>query len=335
MKKITIIVALHCFLSFTLIAQNGINSGAANFLDINPSPASVSLGGVGTAVQSGIFSSLNNPALAVFEKGIGGIGYSYTPWMKQYDAKTLHSAALSWKIGDKGRISGGFRHFSHQNGTHISDANGNITDSFSPKEWSAEVGYSMSLSANFSAGLTARWINSNMGSYDALKRGGTLAVDLGVLYHTNIASMSDSKLSFGLMASNLGGKISYSENGAENDLPSKIKVGGSLDVFLSEEHSVLLAIDAGYRLLPSDISSIETGLGVQYAFKNMIMIRGGYHIGDKEKSYGSYASIGLGVDIFDIKCDFSYLLASKPSVLNNIWQIAIGFNFGIFSKKSQ
>jgi len=327
MKKITIIVALHCFLSFTIIAQNGINSGAANFLDINPNPASVSLGGAGTAVRTGIFSYLNNPALSVFEKGIGGVGYSYTPWMKQYDAKTLNSAALSWKIGDNGRVFGGFRHFSYKNETYISDSNGNITDSFSPKEWSAEIGYSMSFANNFSAGLTARWISSNMGSYDALKSGSTLAVDLGVLYHTNIASMSDSKLSFGLTASNLGGKISYGENGAKNDLPSKIKAGGSLDMFLSEEHSVLFAIDAGYRLSPSDISSVETGLGVQYAFKNMIMIRGGYHIGDKEKSYGSYASLGVGVDIFDIKCDFSYLLASKPSVLNNVWQVAIGFNF--------
>ena len=42
---------------------------------------------------------------------------------------------------------------------------------------------------------------------------------------------------------------------------------------------------------------------------NMVMLRGGYHCGDKKKGDASYATAGAGVEYAGVRLDFAWLFA--------------------------
>ena len=57
-------------------------------------------------------------------------------------------------------------------------------------------------------------------------------------------------------------------------------------------HKLTLTADLGYRLSPADVQALSVSAGAEYAWRELVMLRGGYHCGDKKKGDASYATAG-------------------------------------------
>ena len=69
-------------------------------------------------------------------------------------------------------------------------------------------------------------------------------------------------------------------------------------------HKLTLTADLGYRLSPADVQALSVSAGAEYAWRELVMLRGGYHCGDKKKGDASYATAGAGVEYAGVRLDF-------------------------------
>lgn len=333
MKKLYITYVILIICGFTANAQGNANSNseAASFLGITPDARSAAMGGAGTALTPDAFSLYHNAAATLFSKEKGAIAYSYTPWMRNLvDGSTLNSVGGFYKIDRKQGVVAGFRGFSHP-GMEISDENGNIVGGFTPKEWALDLGYSRLLTDNLSMALTLHYIHSDMGSYGGAAAASAVAFDISVYYEHKTSLVDSATWSVGLQATNIGSKIKYADT--KYDLPGKISVGGALNLPFSKNHVLNCALDFGYQMMPSGSANFQAGIGTEYICMKHAVVRAGYHIGDKNKGYDSYGSVGCGVRYYHISGDFSYLFAGADSPLKNSYQLTVGVDFGLFCSK--
>ena len=333
MKKLYITYLILSICGFAANAQKNANSNseAASFLGITPDARSTAMGGSGTALTPDAFSLYHNAAATLFSKERGAIAYSYTPWLRNLvDGSTLNSVGGFYKI-DRGQgVVAGFRGFSHPD-MDISDENGNIVGGFTPKEWALDLGYSRLLTDNVSVALTLHYIHSDMGSYGGAAAASAVAFDVSVYYKHKTSLVDSATWSVGLQASNIGSKIKYADT--KYDLPGKISLGGALNLPFSKNHVLNCALDFGYQMIPSGSTHFQAGIGAEYICMKYAVVRAGYHIGDKNKGYDSYGSVGCGVRYYHISGDFSYLLVGADSPLKNSCQLTVGVDFGLFCSK--
>ncbi|MCC8172876.1 MAG: PorV/PorQ family protein [Odoribacter sp.] len=328
MYKHIILISILFFILFSnkTKGQEVLNSGSALFLDITPDARSAGMGGTGVALPSETYSFYHNVASSMFSKDRGGLAYSYTPWMREViSGRILHSVGGFYKINNKQSIVAGFRHFSYDK-IELSDEYGSLMEYLQPGEWSLDLGYSTLIIPDLSISLTGRYIHSDIGFEDD----NAFAFDLGLFYQREMKSMANSFWSLGFQLANIGSKIKYGD--IKNDLPGKLKLGGAVGLEFSEKHMLNGTLDLSYRLMPSDVTGIEFGMGAEYIFMQYGILRGGYHIADKDKSYGNYGTLGVGVNFHHLNADFSYLFADSDSAIRNTFRFTIGIGFGLFTK---
>ncbi len=333
MKKLYIPFVILSILSFAVRAQTNTNSDseAAPFLGLTPDARSAGMGGVGTALSPDAFSFYHNAAAPLFSKEKGAVGFSYAPWMRDLvSGSALGSVGGFYKIGSKQSIVAGVRDFFHPD-MNISDENGNITDKFTPYEWVIDLGYSRLLTKNLSMALTLHYIHSDMGSYNGADAASAVAFDISVYYQRKTSLVDSATWSVGLQVANIGSKIKYADT--RYDLPGKISLGGALNLPFSKNHILNCALDFGYQMIPSGSSNFYAGIGAEYTCMKYAVLRAGYHLGDKDKGYDNYGSVGCGLRYHEISGDFSYLLAGSDSPLKNSYQLSIGIGFGLFCSK--
>lgn len=333
MKKIYFTFIFLCILGLLVNAQEKSNndSEAAPFLGITPDARSAAMGDVGTALSPGAFSVYHNAAATLFSAEKGAVAYSYTPWMRDLvSGNTLNSFGGFYKIGDKQSIVAGFRSFTHSD-MNVSDENGNIIEKFTPKEWSLDLGYSRLLMKDLSMALTFHYIHSDMGSYNGTDAGSAVAFDLGIYYRHKTALLDSATWSVGLQVANIGSKVKYLDT--KYDLPGKIKLGGAIHLPFNENHILNCALDLDYQIIPSGSTNFQAGIGAEYMCMKYAAVRAGYHLGDKDKGYDSYGTLGCGVRFYHIQGDFSYLLAKSDSPLKNTFRFTVGVDFGLFMSK--
>lgn len=139
-----------------------------------------------------------------------------------------------------------------------------------------------------------------MGRIGNSRGASSVAFDLGVLYKCEINDWEGAGWSVGLHVSNLGPKINY--------LTSKMLFLQRLkwEVLLTcllQMHKLTLTADLGYRLSPADVQALSVSAGAEYAWRELVMLRGGYHCGDKKKGDASYATAGAGVEYAGVRLD--------------------------------
>lgn len=333
MKKLYIPFIILSILGFAASAQtkNNSDSEAASFLGIAPDARSAGMGGVGVALSPDAFSFYHNAAATLFSREKGAVAFSYAPWMRDLvSGSALYSVGGFYKIGSKQSVVAGFRNFTHPD-MNFSDENGNIIEKFTPKERAIDLGYSRLLTNHLGMALTLHYVHSDMGSYNGADAAGAVAFDFSVYYKHTTNLVDSATWSVGLQVTNIGSKIKYSDT--KYDLPGKISLGGALNLPFNKNHILNCALDFGYQMIPSGSSNFYAGIGAEYTCMKYGVLRAGYHLGDKDKGYDSYGSIGCGVRYYHISGDFSYLLAGSDCPLKNSYQLTIGVDFGLFCSK--
>ena len=148
-----------------------------------------------------------------------------------------------------------------------------------------EAGYAYEVIKNFSVSATFKYLFSDMGRIGNSRGASSVAFDLGVLYKCGINDWEGAGWSVGLHVSNLGPKINYLTS--KDALPATVKVGGAADLPFLQMHKLTLTADLGYRLSPADVQALSVSAGAEYAWRELMMLRGGYHCGDKKKGDAS------------------------------------------------
>jgi hypothetical protein len=357
--KLTAGLLLLCGLTSTVKAQTKLNvvTTAVPFLRISPDARSGGMGDLGVATSPDAVAGLWNMGKVAFNESKGGIAASYTPWLKQV-VNDVYLASLTgfYKISDKQAISGSVRYFSLGD-IQFTDAQGNNLSSFKPREFGIDFGYSFKLSKKSGIGIALKYISSNLaGGLSAngstYKTGNAVAADLG--YYYDGKSAAGSGWTFGASLSNLGSKISYTDNADAKDfIPANLGLGTTYTKQFNEDNSVTFGLDVNKLLVPTppadpasaqqlsdyrkkgvvsswfssfgdapdgfgeEMKEFQVSLGAEYWYKKEFALRCGYFYEDKTKGNRKYFTAGLGLKYNMFGFNFSYLLPSGSGVSQN------------------
>jgi hypothetical protein len=267
MKRNILIIAL-AFLVFQLNAQNGsinahINrlnavSTAVPFLIIAPDARAGALGDAGVSSSPDPCSMHWNPAkFAFIDKGFG-VEISYAPWLRKLTNDiNLANLSLFYRINKRQVVAASLTYFSLGNIT-FTDEIGNTTGTFKPNEFAVDASYSFKFTDYFSGAIAFRYIYSNLtgGAYvagAATKPGQSVAADIAIFYSKPLKfkTKGDALFNFGLNISNIGAKISYSDNLDRDFLPTNLRFGPSLTYNFDKYNSLTAMIDINKLLVPT------------------------------------------------------------------------------------
>ena len=261
MKKVTLkLTALVMLLGGTITvsyAQNKINvvTSAVPFLRISPDARSGGMGDVGIATAPDANAAFANIARTPFATSKAGVAINYTPWLRDLSVNDVFLASLAgyYQLDDQSAISLGLRYFK-LGSIQFTDALGNDLQTYNPKEFAVDLGYSRKLSNKFGLGIAIRYINSNLASGNFggqnYKAGSAVAGDLHLYHHG--AKENGQGLNWGLTLSNLGSKISYSSDATQKDyIPANIGLGLAYTQVFDEANKITFALDINKLLVPT------------------------------------------------------------------------------------
>ncbi len=249
--------------SSNILGQNLANNvnvvtTAVPFLLISPDARAGGMGDAGVASDPDANSIAWNPAKLGFIQNDMGFSISYTPWLRQL-VPDINLGYLSFykKIKSNGVLGIAMRYFSLGN-IEFTDANGTSIGSFNPNEYSVDACYALRLNDNWSVGMAARYIYSNLtgavnvgGEYT--KAGQSEGVDVSAYYKSKDLEWGGKKtiVSAGVCISNIGGKISYTNSGNADFLPTNLRIGPSITMNLDEFNKITWVLDITKLLVPT------------------------------------------------------------------------------------
>ena len=146
-----------------------VNTGAANYLTIPVDARSAAMGGAGVAISRGNNAVFHNGAATLSEAmHKGGVTYTYSPWMRDYESGySLHSLGGFYKINKRNAILLGFRYFGYPE----MDGIGEDASGIHPKEIAVVAGYAYEVIKNLSVSATFKYLYSDMGKIGNRSKG--------------------------------------------------------------------------------------------------------------------------------------------------------------------
>ncbi len=265
MKIISIILLIAVFFqakSQSTLEQSALQlntiTTAVPFLLIAPDSRAGALGDAGVATSPDANSIHWNPAKLGFMEKDMGLSISYSPWLRQLVPDISLSYISGYKkLGDDHTIAASLRYFSLGD-IKFTDNLGNSIGDFKPAEYAVDVAYGRKLSDRFSAGLAARYIYSNLtGGIEVegsdSKAGTSFAVDVSGFYTNDDVELfgQDAILNVGMNISNIGAKISYTDDAVKDFIPINMRIGQSLTFVMDDYNSIAIITDVNKLLVPT------------------------------------------------------------------------------------
>lgn len=237
---------------------NPINTGVTT-LSIAPDARSTGMGQLGAATDPDINSQFWNPAKYAFAYSNGGLGISYTPWLRKL-VNDIFLADLTgyWKpgSGDNQSISASFRYFSLGEVTSNDDS-GAVLQTINPYELAFDIGYSRKLSSKFSMGVVLRYILSDLAYSDVysgeqMTAASAFAADIAGYYVTYpMIGRNECQFAWGFNINNIGSKVSYNHGTNNAFLPTNLRLGANFMFPLADYQTIAIGLDANKLLVPT------------------------------------------------------------------------------------
>jgi hypothetical protein len=235
-----------------------------------------------------------------------------------------------------------------------------------------DVGYARLFTDNLSSALTLRFVRSditgggtvNNQEYNA---GISFAADLAVYYQKDIEiNEKPSQYAWGVCLSNLGTKISYTDDTEKQFIPANMRIGGRITTDLDDYNNISLAVDLNKLLVPTpmrmeiengdttyygksapnslplswiqsfydapggfkeEIHEIMYSIGAEYWYRDQFAIRAGYFHEHETKGNRKYFAAGVGLQLNVFSLDFSYLIPTSGR--NNPLANTMRFTLGL------
>ena len=363
MKQITLKLAALAFLigGTTLVnAQsisdktNNVVTTAVPMLRISPDARSTGMGETGIATSADAYSNFWNLGKTVFAKQKASVGVTYTPWLNDLDLKDVYIASIAgyYKLDENQALTFGLRYFSLGD-IQFTDQSGNEIGSNRPREYTVEGGYSRKLGAKSGLGIGIRYISSNLanGTFNGVnyKTGSAVAADLH--YFHNGAKENGEGFNYGVTLSNLGSKISYTDDNAQRDfIPANLGLGGAYTKVFDADSKVTFAADFNKLLVPTpdtsvlsianyrkqgvvsswaksfgdapgggseELREVTASIGAEYMYKEQFAFRAGYFYESPLKGNRRYATVGAGLKYNVIGLNLAYIFPSGAGISRN------------------
>ena len=362
---------------FVVNAQSSANrinvvTTAVPFLRISPDARSGGMGDVGIATIPDANSSFWNQAKIPFAESKSAIAVTYTPWLKGLDLNDVYLASLAgyYKLDEFQGISASLRYFSLGN-IQFTDNLGNDLQTYRPREFAFDAGYSRKLSDKLGIGIALRYINSNLASGQSAsgstyRTGSAIAGDLSIFHDGTAGNTTGSGLNWGVTLSNLGSKISYTNDASEKDfIPANLGLGVAYVKTVDENNKVTFGLDINKLLVPTppalgdsaglvdyhnkgvvgswfssfgdapdgfseELREFQVSVGAEYSYNNQFAFRLGYFYEDPTKGDRKYFTLGAGLNYNMFGLNFSYLIPSGSGInrnpLSNTLRFSLIFN---------
>ena len=372
-----------CFLAFALSATaqksyetkviNSVHT-AVPFLTIAPDSRSAAMGDVGVATLPDVNSLHWNPAKYAFIKANESLALSYSPWLRGL-VNDMHLLYLtSYKRIDHLQVIAASLRYFNLGSIQFRDDQGSLMDVRNPNEFAVDVAYSRMFSDNVSAALAFRYIRSDisagLSSHPSIRAraGNSFAADVAMYYHSELELLDKSgDWALGMNISNIGNKMSYSNQQHRMFIPINLRLGGSIGLNLDSHNKMTFALDFNKLLVPTppilnsdreivagkdnnvgvvkgifqsfydapggfreELHEISCGMGLEYMYRDVFAIRTGYFTENPKKGNRRYFTMGFGFNVNRISIDFSYLVPSLGinNPLKNTLRLTFMINFG-------
>ena len=283
--KVLLVTVLVVSLMFPAVAGNKDRSGqaGASELLINPWPRSSGWGNVNMSTVTGVEAMWGNVAGVAFTKGTQ-VDFAYTDWLRGTGTSVI-AFGLAQKIGEAGAI--GIQVMSMNFGeieiTTANNPEGGV-GVYKPNFMNIAVSYSRAFSNSIYGGVLVKIISENISDVSAFG----IAIDAGIQYVTGV----NDQISFGIVLKNVGPKMKFSGDGLSLrtlipgqetlftmdqrsmafEIPTQLSIGFAYDFLLPAENRITLA----GNFVSNSFSKDQFTAGLEYAFKNIVMLRAGY-----------------------------------------------------------
>jgi len=230
---------------------------AVPFLMIAPDSRAGALGDAGVSSSPDANSMHWNPAKYAFIDKDMGVTMNYTPWLRALvpDINLSYLSAFK-RIDDVQALAFSLTYFSLGE-INFTDEAGEFLFPVKPNEFALDVAYARKLGENISGAVAVRYIYSNLtqgqfvGSIET-KPGMALAADVSAFYTRELNwDKTPAIFSAGINVSNIGNKISYSDEINANFIPINLRLGPSLTFNLDEYNQLSLMLDLNKLLVPT------------------------------------------------------------------------------------
>jgi hypothetical protein len=256
-KMFTGFAAILCLAGSIQAQTDSINivSTAVPFLRISPDARAGGMGDLAIATSPDANAPFWNLAKVPFAKKRSAIALNYTPWLKDLGLTDVYLASLAgyYKLDDQSAVSTSLRYFSLGN-IQLTDYSGNILNTVKPSEFSIDAGYSRLLNDKMSIGVALRYINSRLvvgdvGTGVVYKAGNSVAGDVSLFYHG--IDEAGTGLNWGIVLSNLGSKIGYTNDSKNKDfIPANLGLGATYTSAINESNKITFGLDINKLLVP-------------------------------------------------------------------------------------
>jgi len=232
---------------------------AMPFLRIAPDARGGAMGDVGITVVPDANSIHYNASNLAFAEKSTSLALTYTPWLRELnlnDVFLLHFSGYK-KLDKLQTIGFGLRYFSLGE-INFTDAQGINIGLGQPRELEFNVAYARKLGDNLSASLSAKYVYSNLASGQQvnginINSANAFAADIGVTYKKKSRLGGyDSQWTYGAAITNLGSKVSYTDQADVQDfLPANLGFGAGLLMDFDKYNSMSFHLEFNKLLVPS------------------------------------------------------------------------------------
>jgi hypothetical protein len=228
----------------------------------------------------------------------------------------INSFGFTQRVGETGAIGLGVMSmdFGDIDITTVDLPEGGI-GTFHPTYTNIALSFAKGFSQNIYGGVVVKAISESIA--DVAARG--VALDAGIQYVTG----KYEQVKFGISLRNVGPRMRFSGDGlsfkgvapsgtyamtvqqrsADFDLPTLVNIGGSYDFYFSKDSTSMKnhRITAAGNFTSNSFSKDEFRAGVEYAWKSMFMVRGGFvyeeGITSKELSTSAFTGLSAGATV--------------------------------------
>jgi len=375
MKRISFFTFLGLLIVSNLNAQeeqrNPITT-AAPFLLIAPDARSGAMGDMGVATSADAFSQHYNASKYAFMPSQFTLGVFYTPWLRELTNDVfLGGFTFANRIDERSSWSASLNYF-NLGEIDLTDGNGFPIGTENLNEFSLDGAYSLKLSEQYAMGITLRYVRSDLGIESAnstINPVNTFTVDISGYFQSDEENYGDFNGIWhgGFNISNIGPKVSYSNEGQENYMPTNLKIGGGFDFILDNYNKITINTEFNKLLVPTpnvsvndngqppyiqpdegffvgmfksfsdapngfkeEMQEITWALGAEYMYDNSFALRAGYFHESEMKGARQFVTLGAGFKFKSTRLDMSYLFNTTDinNPLENTLRFSLSFDFG-------
>lgn len=371
MKKRGVLILLLMISTF-VNSQSRAISTVAPVLLINSDARSAGMGDQGVATTSDASAIYHNAAKMAFNTSQYTIGVNYTPWLKNLvDGLFVGGGSMVNRINERSAWGVNLRYFSLGD-IDLFDNQANFQGTEDPAELTIAGSYSLKLSDYYSMGVSLRYIRSDLAinvQNNGIKPINGLGVDVSGYYQGKERNYGEFNGRFraGFNISNLGPKVTYTDAGEENFLPTRMRLGAGFDFILDDYNTVAVTFETSKLLVPTppiyengvvvegndptnigwvegifksfgdapggsseEFKEFTYSLGAEYLYNNAFAIRAGYFHESEIKGNRQHFTLGGGLKAKSFNIDLSYLMNASDvnNPLERTLRFSLSFDLG-------